>query len=333
MKNHNMILALLGATSMSLVPEMGAITVANSAQNYAGSLAQDVQGYLAGVPSTDDMNLLEVLFPGIQTNDFFQFAKEDDEAFLTEADDSDIRGVGASFKRVAYRGTNVAATTVQKGLTMRVDHKTLPKVNGVVVPGWENRYAAALRNRLVRVDIVRGIAVVHAASTDAAVTFSGATNPDGLLRTMVQAGRTASGLLPTHVVFGNLAWQGRLDSYENATRVNHAMANHAGYSMEALARYLGVQKVVLCDGVKQTAKGGTKADMLAGFCYGYSALASPIMEDPSNIKRAWSPVTGGGEWAVAIQESSVYTDITVWHESLIFAPITTGIRRVTVTNA
>ena len=27
-------------------------------------------------------------------------------------------------------------------VTMRVDHKTLPKVGGVIVPGWENRYAA-----------------------------------------------------------------------------------------------------------------------------------------------------------------------------------------------
>jgi hypothetical protein len=333
MKHLNAFLALTGASFQSDTPVLGQITVANATQNYAGSLAQDVQGYLAGMPSTNEEERLNALFPGLQTNDFFQFAKADDEAFLTEADDSDIRGVGAAFKRVEYRGTTATAATQQKGLTMRVDHKTLPKVNGAIVSGWENRYAAALKARLIRADIVRGIAVVHAASTDLAVTFSSTTNPDGLLRAMVQTGRTASGLIPTHVVIGNSAWQSRQDSYENAARVNHSMSNHAGYSLDELARYLGVQKVIIEDGMKQTVKGAAKADRLALLAYSYSALESPIMDDPSNIKRAYSPVTGGGEWAVAVQEAAVYTDITVWHESLIFAPITTGVRRVTITHS
>jgi hypothetical protein len=333
MKHLANYLALTGASFLSDTPVLGQITRANSSQNFAGSLAQDVQGYLAGLPSTDESARLEALFPGMQTNDFFQFLKSDDEAFLTEADDSDIRGIGAAFKRVEYRGTTATGATVQKGLTMRVDHKTLPKVNGAVVAGWENRYAAALRARLIRADIVRGIAVVHGASTDLAVTFSSSTNPDGLLRAMVQTGRTASGLLPTHVVIGNSAWQSRQDSYENAARANHAMSNHADYSLEQLARYLGVSKVIIEDGMKQTVKGAAKADRLALLAYSYSATESPIMDDPSNIKRAWSPVTGGGEWGVAVQEAAVYTDITVWHESLIFAPITTGVRRVTVTHS
>jgi hypothetical protein len=332
MKHLSHYLALTGASIISDRPQLGQVTVANSSQNYAGSLAQDVQGYLAGMPSTDESERLEALFPGLQTNEFFQFAKADDEAFLTEADDSDIRAAGAAFKTVQYRGTTATGATQQKGLTMRVDHKTLPKVNGTIMAGWENRYAAALRARLIRADIVRGIAVVHAASTDLAVTFSSATNPDGLLRAMVQTGRTASGLMPTHVVIGNAAWQSRQDSYENAARVNHAMANHANYTMEELARYLGVERVIIEDGLKQTVKGAAKADRLALLAYSYNAVKSPIIDDPSNIKRAWSPVVGGGEWGVAIQEAAVYTDITVWHESLIFSPFTTGVRRVTITH-
>lgn len=333
MKHLGHFLALTGATLVSDTPVLGQITVANSAQNYAGSLAQDVQGYLAGLPSSDESAMLEALFPGMQTNDFFQFAKADDEAYLAEADNSDIRAAGASFKRVQYKGTTVTDATVQKGLTMRVDHKTLPKVNGVVVPGWENRYAAALKNRLIRVDIVRGLAVVDAAATNVAVTFSAATNPDGLLRAMIQAGRLATGMVQTHCVIGNASWQGRIDAYEAAARANTGVANHSDYSPEDLARYLGVKKVIIADGIKQTVKAGTKADVLALVNYSYNAEESPLMDDPSNIKRAWSPVTGGGEWAVSIQESAVYTDITVWHESKIFAPITTGIRKTTVTIA
>ena len=334
--NFNLLqyLALTGATFAGSSPELGQITVANSTQNYAGSLAQDVQGYLAGLPSSDEMTRLEALVPGMQTNDFFQFAKADDEAYLTEADDSDIRAVGASFKRVQYKGTTVTDSTQQKGLTMRVDHKTLPKVNGVIVAGWENRYANTLRNRLIRADIVRAIALIDASSTNVAVTFSSGTNPDGLLRAQCQLSRVAIGdLANVQIVIGNASWQGRVDAYEAAARVNIGAANHSDYTPEDLARYLGVKRVLIEDGLKQTAKGAAKTDRLGLANYSYSVTDSPLMDDPSSIKRAWSPVTGGGEWAVAVQESAVYTDITVWHESKMFVPFSSGIRKTTVTVA
>lgn len=331
MNNLAIISALTGVTSLSLAPVMGQITVANSAQNYAGSLAQDVAGYLAGLPSGDEQMALDALFPGIQTNDFFQYAKADDEAFLAEADDSDIRAIGAAFKRVQYRGTTVTASTLQKGLTMRVDHKTLPKINGAVIPGWENRYAEALKNRLLRVDRIRGIAALDTAATSGGnKTFDGTTNPDGFLRAMIQLTRTANGQMPTHCIIGNAGQQLRIDAYEAAARANHAMSNHGAYTMEELARYLGVGKVVLDDGIKQTVKGGAKADVLGSVAYSYTSNDSPLMDDPSNIRRAWSPVEGGGEWAVAIQEAAVYTDITVWHESLFFTPFTAGIRKIVI---
>lgn len=330
-RNLNLYLALTGATIMSSTPVLGQITVSNATQNYAGSLAQDVQGYLAGLPAGDEEQALQALFPGIQVNDFFQYAKADDEAFLTEADDSDLRVGGASFKRVQYKGTTVTASTSQKGLTMRVDHKQLPKIGGVIVPGWENRFSAALRNRLMRVDRVRGIAALDTASTSGGTkVWSSAGNPDGDLRAMVQATRIANGQMPTHCLVSNAANQVRCDSYEAAARVNHAMANHADYSMAELAAYLGVGKVALEAGIKQTVKAGTKVDVAGLVCYSYTSNDSPLMDDPSNIRRAWSPVKGGGEWAVAIQEQAVFTDITVWHESLFFTPFTAGIRKIVV---
>ena len=334
MKHLHAYLALTGATILGNSPQLGQITVANAAQNYAGSLAQDVQGYLAGLPSSDESAMLELLFPGMPTNYRFQFAKAEDEAFLTEADDSDIRASGASFKRVQYKGTNVDASTVQKGLTMRVDHRDLPRANGVIIPGWENRYAASLKNRLIRADIVRGLSIVDAAAHNVAITFSAATNPDGLLRAQCQLTRVAIGdLANVQLVMGNASFQGRADAYEAATRANTSLANHAGYSLEELARYLTIKRVILQDGIKQAKKGAAKTDMLGLVNYSYAVTDSPLMEDPSNVKRAYSAVNGGGEWAVAIQEATVYTDITVWHESLIFVPQSTGIEKTTVTIA
>jgi hypothetical protein len=334
MKHLATYLGLTGATVLGDSPVMGQITAINSSQNFAGSLAQDVTNYLAGIPSSDEQNRLDALFPAIQTNDFFQFAKADDEAYLTEADDSDIRAIGTTFKRVQYKGTTVTDATQQKGLTWRVDHKTLPKVGNEIVAGWENRYADALRKRLIRADIVRGLALLDAAATNVAITYSAATNPDGLLRAMVQLSRTALGETGwLQVLIGNAAWQGRIDAYEAAARANTGVANHADYTPEQLARYLMVKSVLIEDGVKQTAKGAAKTDRLGLVNYSYAVTDSPMIDDPSNIKRAWSAVKGGGEWAVAIKEEEVFTDITVWHESKIFVPITTGIRKTTVTLA
>lgn len=324
-------LAATGASVISETPVLGQITVANSTMNYGGSFSETVTGYLAGLPSNDETASLEAMCPSIRTNDFFRFPKADDEAYLTETDGSDIRANGASFKRVQYKGTQVTDETQQKGLTMRVDHKDLAKEGGVIIPGWENAYALELMKRLVRADKYRFIALLDAAATNAAITFSAATNPDGLLRAMVALTRTATGRFPTHCLIGNASWEGRIDAYEAAARVNPGSANHADYTPERLAGYLRVGKVLIEEGMKQTVKGGAKSDQIGLANYSYSASDSKIIGDPSNCFRAWSPVKGGGEWATSIQEYDVYTDITVWHESKIVIPQTTGIRKTTVT--
>jgi hypothetical protein len=196
MKDQHLKFFLLatGASVISETPLLGQITVANSSMNYAGSFAETVTGYLAGLPSDDETESLEAACPSIRTNDFFRFPKADDEAYLTETDGSDIRARGASFKRVQYKGTQVADETQQKGLTMRVDHKDLAKDGGVIIPGWENMYAMELRKRLVRADKFRFIALLDAAANNTAVTFSAATNPDGLLRAQAKRTRTATGI-------------------------------------------------------------------------------------------------------------------------------------------
>ena len=335
MKDKNLIHFLLatGASILSETPVAGQITVANTAMNYGGAFHQTISNYVSGFPSEHESQSLEALCPSIQTNDFFRFLKADDEAYLTETDGSDIRARGGVFKRVQYKGTTAIDETQQKGLTMRVDHKDLVKNDGVIVPGWENNYAMELMKRLVRADKYRFFTLLDAAAVNAAVTFSAATNPDGLLRAMVTATRTATGRYPTHTVIGNAAWQGRIDAYEAAARVNTGAANHSEYDEAMLARYLRVEKVIIEEGMRQLAKGGAKTDDLGLINYSYSAAASKIVGDPTNAFMAWSPVKGGGRWAVSIQEHDVYTDITVWQESKIVIPQTTGIRKTTVTLA
>jgi len=324
-------LALTGATSINTAPELGEITVANAgSQGFAASLAQDVSGYLAGLTDPDEEANLNALIPLVQTADFFQYPVSADEAFLTEADDSDIRAIGAGFKRIEFHGTTATDATAQKGLTIRVDHRTLPRVNGTIVPGWENRNAASLMRRLTRADYLRGLSVIDGAGYNTGITFSATTNPDGLLRAAVERTRVKSGRVPTHLVLGASAQQLRQDAYEDYSRANHAMAAHADYTMQQLANYLGVGQVIVCKAIKQVAKDGAKANVLASLAYSYSAESGTMVGDPSNVKRAWSPTMSGGRWAVFIQEGAAWTDITVFHQTKIFAPLTAGVEKLTI---
>lgn len=335
MKHLPLYLALCGATSVSTSPVHGEITVANaSSLNYAGALASDVQGYIAGLPATDEERLLDLLAPPVEANDFFQFAKGDDEHFLTEADDSDIRAIGATFKKIQFRGSIVTDATQQKGLTMVVDHKQLPKIDGKITAGWENTYAEMIKRRLIRAEIIRVLAALDAGSATEAKVWSAATNPDGDIRAMVQATRTGTGQsgLAT-LVIGNAAQQLRQDAYEAPTRANHAMANHANYTMEELARYAGAKRVISEDGIKQVKKGATKVDRCGLSLYSYIAEEGTTLMDPSHIKRVWSQTPFNGRWAVIIKPGTVSTEITVFHESKIIVPFTSGLIKRTVSAA
>lgn len=330
---HSLIFfALTGATSISLTPGLGEIVAVNSASQFAASLAQEVTGYLAALPSNDESVMLDLIAPPVQGADFFQFAKADDLGYLTEADDSDIRAVGANFKRVQASGTVVTDAVVQKGLMQRVDHRTLARVNGVIVPGWENRTAAALKNRLVRAEKVRALGVIDAAANNTAVNWTTSPetkNPDGDIRKAADRTSLKTGMNPTHLMIGRTAQQSRQDAYEAPARTND-MANHAAYTMEQLANYAQAGTAFVENGVTQSKKGAAKAATLGNVVYTYNAMKDVSIEDPSNIKRVWSPTMSGGMWMVFIQESVAWTDITVFHQSKIIVPISLGIEKLTV---
>jgi hypothetical protein len=333
MKHHSVLLALTGATAFADTPVLGEITIANSAQGYAGSLAQDVVGYLAGQPADNHEDLLDLICPPVQTGDFFQFAKAADEAFLTESDNSDIRAHGASFKRIEHTGELVTDATQQKGLTKRVDHRSIPVINGSRISGWENREAEALKRRLIRAELLRASAVLDAAANSNNKTWNAGSNPDGDLRGIVDLSRTKLGIQPNRVLMGRAAAMLRKDALEAASRANHAMSNRAGWTYEELAQYLSVDQVILHDAVTQSKKGATKTAIMGLACYSYYAEEIPTLDDPSNLKRAWSATLSGQKWAVFIQEGPAWTDITVFHQSKIFSPITTGVEKIVVAAA
>jgi len=332
MKNAFNVGTFTGAL-ISDTPISGQVTVANSSAYESANLSRPLTAYIAGQPAPDLEKVLDELFPPVEAGRFFEFQKHADDKFITESDDSDIRAVGAAFKVIQYTGSKVTDKVVNKGLTYRQDHDGLTRdEKGKLRPGWENAIADNLRKRLIRADILRGFALLDAGATNAPVVWNAASNPDGDLRGACRLSLTGKGVRATNLVIGDLAWMLRQDAYEAPGRTND-MANHAAYTEQMLASYLGLRKVRREDSLYQVKKGGAKTDILGSIAYIYGAEEGLLLDDPSNIKRVWSATDSGQRFAVYINKKDKFTDITVEHYSKFISPITAGIRKLTIAAA
>lgn len=316
---------------LSAEPIKGQVTVANESSFEAANLSQSITAYVAGRPAPDLEQQLDRLFPPIPTARVAEFAVNEDAAFLTETDDSDIREPNAAFKRTAGTGTKQLIRVRNKGLTWRQDHDLVSRDNmDRAQPGWEEAKALSLRHRLVRADLLRGLAAVRAAAVNTNVTWDAASNPDGDARAMVQAGFAASGLRPNRIVYGGQAFQIRQDAYEDPARSNNHLANHGDYALEQIARYLQVDLVDLVEDFYQVDRTEPKARILSNEVLCWNAKPGLTEDDPSNIKRFRAMTDQGTEWAVYIDRKTKWTDITVEHYSVYALPILGGIRKLTV---
>lgn len=332
MKSNTIAASICAFTGASFAPpSVGLITVANASQFDYGSLSAELTGYQAGLPSPDLEMMLEALVPAVDGGRRFEFRKSNDEDFITETDDSDIRAEGADFKKVEYRGDVELGAVKNKGLTYVQDHDKLARTpGGAIIPGWENQIATRLRKRLVRAEILRVLAALRTAAGGAsAKTWNAASNPDADLRAMVQARLTATGLKNTHVLIGEAAWQIRQDAYEASTRANHNMSNHATWSPEQLASYLGVRTVLKSEDTYQAKKGGTKAQLVVSEALTYMAEPGLGLDDPSSIKRVTSPTDAGTRFGVYVETKVKFTTITVEHYSTLIVPWASTVAHIT----
>jgi hypothetical protein len=298
----------------------GIICAANEARFTSTHYSEPLTAYTVGWRDPENLDaLLDTLFPSVSVGRRFEFKSATNaEAFLSESDD--VRAIGAAFKRVEYKGSSVNEKTHNKGLTIRVDH------DDEIGEGWREMYVQMLMQRLLRNDLRRGIALIDAASTNAAATFSAATNPDGLSRTALKAGADASGIRPNVVVYGEAAWDLRLDAYEAPTRENGG--NAAQLTKEQLATKLMVDVVEILKARYQSGA-AAKSSVLGSVIYYYLALKGVTKDDPTNVKRFLTPARGG-KWGVYVVEHEKYTDISVEHYSNIVITSTIGIRKNTV---
>jgi len=295
---------------------------ANESRFASTFYSEPLTAYTVGWRDPENLEtLLETLAPAVPVGRRFEYKLADNaQAFLSESDD--VRAIGSSFKKVEYAGTSANEKTLNKGLTMCVDH------DDEVGDGWREMYVGRLMQRLLRNEVRRATALLLAAATSASKTWNSSANPDGDVRAMRIAGADSTGITGNTIVFGEAAWELRLDAYEAAANTSSYAGRAAAMTKEQLAAKLGADRVEVVKARYQSTA-TAKANVLGSYVLGYFAVPGVGKDDPSHVKRFVTP-TAGGKFRVYVMEHEKTTDITVEHYSNIVITTSTGVRRLAI---
>lgn len=306
----------------------GEILFANDSRFLETYYSEPLTAYAVGWRDPNDIeSMLEFAAPAVTVGRRFEWKKATNaEEFLSEVVD-DQRSIGSDFKKVEYSATDVTDKTVNKGLTYIVD---LDNVSGT---NWAREKAAKLIRRIYRNDLRRAIALLVAAGTDSAVTWSTAAgkDPDQDVRDSLITATTATGVRPNRVLYGDTAFNKRLLAHRAQSSAGGFAS--AAMSLQELANALMVDEVRVSKERYQSAA-ATKTEVVSNLVLAYFAKSGVDTEDPSHIKRfvtEFSGDQGSGRVRVYQQQiSSKLVAITVEHYSKIVVTFSTGVRKWTV---
>lgn len=298
------------------------IITANENRFTAGNYSEALTAFTVGWKSPDNLGeMLDFIAPPIPVGRRFEFkTSENAQAFYSDGDD--VRSIGAEFKRVRYDGATVNEKTLNKGLTIRVDH------DEIADDDWQERYVQMLLQRLLRNELRRAVAALEAiAQSGGEVSWTNNDNPDADIRSMLIAAGDESGVRPNRLLFGETAWDLRMSCLE---KQNSAVAFKASaLAQEELAAKFLLEGCKVMSARYQTSP-NAKANIAGKKVYAFYGQDSISKDEPSNLKRFYTPTEEGSPFRVYCDETAKYTDITVEHYSSIVATSSLGVRKLTI---
>ncbi|HVU37933.1 MAG TPA: hypothetical protein VHC95_06330 [Opitutales bacterium] len=300
------------------------VCAANEARFTAAHYSEPLTAFTVGWRDPENLQtLLDFLAPPVPAGRRFEFKRHDNaEAFYSEADD--VRALGAPFKRVEYTGDSVLGKTLNKGLTIRVDH------DEAVGDDWQERYVQLLLTRLLRNEVRRAFAAIQAGANVDTKTWpenGDVANPDADLRAALMAAADDSGVRPNRVLFGEGAWALRGACYD--AQNNAGARRSADLTPDDLARKLFVDGVRVAAARYQTSP-SAKAAIVGNQVFCFYAEPLPGKDEPANLKRFYTPTDSGGPFRVFLEDHAKYTDISVEHYSTVIVTSELGLNGLTV---
>lgn len=301
------------------------ITQANQNKFNAATYSEALTAFTVGWQDNEASKILNFIAPAIPVGRRFEFKRSDNaEAFYSESDD--LRAVGSEFKRVHYKGESVNEKTLNKGLTMRVDH------DEVADDDWQERYTQILLQRLLRNELRRAMSALEtiAKSGKNPILWNSSANPDADIRKMLNDCADESGVRANKILFGEDAWSMRLDCLESQS-TSVALRASSLTPGELSAKFMLEGCKVLSSRYQQTPT--QKAKIASNKVFAFCAFDGVSKDEPSNLKRFYTPSPEGTAFRVYLEERAKYTDITVEHYSSIVATSALGVRSLEITNS
>jgi hypothetical protein len=298
----------------------GQVYLANESRFHTPNYSEALTAFTVGWKDQDPIvDLLDFIAPPIEVGRRFEFKKADhSECFLSETDD--IRANGAGFKRVEYSGTSINEKTLNKGLTIRVDH------DDAIGENWQERYVQILMQRLYRNELRRALSALWSLDkTQEVLNWSDITSqaPDvDALKAILNTG-LSSGVEPTRALFGRGAWQLRHQYY--ATHDNAGALAGLLLSPSELATHYGLEAIKVS---KERLEGPESKSLLNSLIL-FNAQSVLDKDDPSNLKRFITP-TNEGLFRVFVENHPKFTDISVEHYSNIITTSELGVKRLSI---
>jgi hypothetical protein len=300
------------------------VCAANEARFTAAHYSEPLTAFTVGWRDPENLAaLLDFVAPPVPAGRRFEFKRADNaQAFYSEADD--VRSIGAPFKRVEYTGDSVLGKTLNKGLTIRVDH------DEALGDDWQERYVQLLLQRLLRNEVRRALGAIDASATVTNVTWPATgtvANPDADVRTMLVNAANASGVWPNRVLFGEIAWGVRANCYD--AQDNSGARRAGGLTPDQLAVKLFVDGLRVA-AVRYQSSSTAKTAAVGSRVYGFYAEPLPGKDEPANLKRFYTPTDSGGPFRVYLEEHAKYTDISVEHYSTVIVTSQLGLSALAV---
>lgn len=312
--------------------EAGRIVGFNASLFEQANFSEELTGYAVGYRDPNNLEAtLEFIAPETPAPRRFEYATfSSPEEFYSGNVDDDLRAIGGDFPTLQYKSDKVLGKLENRGLAIELDEDQIADM-----PNWQEHYTAKLTRHLNRLAVRRAFALLSAASTNTAKTWSTAAgkNPDGDVRAELIAAATVSGIRPNRILYGDTAWDTRAASHEAQDTAGGYAA--AGRTPEQLAAHLTVDGVLVSkERYAATKTAATLAEIVATKVIMFNAMAGADMEDPSNIKRFTGRVSaqnGGGKLAVHLRQvGDKRWRLGIEKYELIDITSTLGIRQFTV---
>jgi len=294
---------------------VGVLCAANEQSFVNTFLSEPLTTFITGMPDQDNIQeALDYIAAPVPAGRRFEFRKCGNvQQFLSEVDD--VRGIGANFKVVEFKGEIESGRTINKGLAFVGDLDVLGEI-----PNWEQLYANWLRVRIMRNELRRAVTALLAldAGTQVKWITSPVTDPDTDLLDLVESLGDVTGLDANALAIGNTAWNYRVKNLRSTDKAGGFASSM--WTPQQVGEWLGLESGARKFKERYATGSGNKSRMLGAYAVAFHRTASQVMEDPSSLKRFIT--TKGGAFQVYRRElGPKLVELSVGHYSNI---ITTG---------